>query len=287
MYKLELLCNIKNILGEGPIYDYRNKNISWIDIVGMKLYILDKDNNIKCISFNERIGAAIPLNDGYGYLVCGTKSLYLYNEHEIKEIKSLESIMDIGMRCNDAKADSYGRLWLSNMVDDGIHEPNGGFYKYENNELVLFDKAKLGNGLAWSKDNTKLYYADSIEHKVFVYDYDLYEGIISNKKTLFEIKDGSPDGMTIDDNDNLFVAVWSGGRIEIRSGKDGDLIDIIKIPTKLVTSCAFTGDKFDELVVTTASLDEKDEYAGKVFKIKLDYEGRKEYFVATPSCFKK
>ena len=183
------------------------------------------------------------------------------------------------MRCNDAKADSMGRLWLSTMMDDGVSKPKSGLYTIINDEIVLKDSdIKLGNGLAWSADNKKLYYADSIERKVYVYDFDLDKGDISNRRILFNV-DGIPDGMTIDNSGNLFVCIWGGSRIEIRSSIDGELIDTISMPTKLVTSCTFSGNNFNELIITTAKLDETDEYAGCVFKLKLDYKGRKEYFL--------
>ena len=277
-YNLELLCNIKNVLGEGPYYDYRNKNISFIDIVGKKLHIIDSNKNIKSTDFKERIGAAIPMND-CGYMICAENALYIYKNGNINLYKSLDSIMDKGMRCNDAKADSFGRLWFSTMMDDGVSKPQSGLYTIINDEIVLKDSdIKLGNGLAWSADNKKLYYADSIARMVYVYDFDLNLGDISNRRVLFDV-DGIPDGMTIDANGNLFVCIWGGSRIEIRSSIDGRLIDTISMPTKLVTSCTFSGTNLDELIITTAKLDETDEYAGCLFKLKLDYKGIKENFI--------
>ena len=273
------MCNIKNILGEGPYYDYRNSNISWIDIVGKKLCIYDKNKNIKEIYFNEKIGAAIPINNFNGYLVFGETKIYLYKDDEIKEYVNIRGIVNKGMRCNDAKADRCGRIWFSTMVDDGISEPHGGLYSIINNQIVCMqENTKLGNGLAWNKDNTKFYYNDPIERKVYVYDYDINSGLISNRKVLAQV-DGIPDGMTIDENDNLFIAIWGGSRIDIRSSKSGMLKDIIDLPTKLVTSCTFSNDNYDELIITTASLDQKDDYAGRVFKLKTSYKGLPENFI--------
>lgn len=278
MNKLELLCDIKNILGEGPYYDYRNGNISFIDIVGKKLFILDKNKKLKEVVFNEKIGAAIPIKDSNGFIVFGETKLFLYQNDEIKEYKDISSIVSKGMRCNDAKADREGRIWFSTMVDDGVNKPHGGLYTIIDDKIMCMQETKLGNGLAWNKDNTKFYFNDSIEHKVFIYDYDINKGIISNRKVLAEI-DGIPDGMTIDDNDNLFIAIWGGNRIEVRDSISGKILDIINIPTKLVTSCTFSGENYDGLIITTASLSELDEYAGKVFKLKTNYKGLPESFV--------
>lgn len=278
MNKLELLCDIKNILGEGPYYDYRNGNISFIDIVGKKLFILDKNKELKEVLFKEKIGAAIPIKDSNGFIVFGETKFFLYQNDEIKEYKDISSIVSSGMRCNDAKADRKGRIWFSTMVDDGVNKPHGGLYTIIDDKIIFMQETKLGNGLAWNKNNTKFYFNDSIEHKVFIYDYDINTGLISNRKVLAEI-DGIPDGMTIDDNDNLFIAIWGGNRIEVRDSISGKILDIINIPTKLVTSCTFSGENYDELIITTASLSELDEYAGKVFKLKVKYKGLPESFV--------
>ncbi|MCR5462600.1 MAG: SMP-30/gluconolactonase/LRE family protein [bacterium] len=270
---IELFNNEKYILGEGPIYDYRFKTISWVDIVGESLYI-KSENDIKKIKFNERIGAAIPIDGRNGYIVCGTTNLFLYENDEIKVLKSLDGITNGTNRCNDAKADEAGRLWFSIIVDDGIHKPKSSLYCYFNNEIKLMDdNLKLGNGMSWNKDNTKFYLNDSANHKIYVYDFDLKKGTISNKKVLCDMGIETPDGMTIDNKDKLFISIWDGGKIEVRNSETGSLIDEIIIPTKLVTSSIFIGDKMDTLLVTTAKLDRIDEYAGIIFKVKTNYIG--------------
>ena len=186
--------------------------------------------------------------------------------------------MEKGMRCNDAKADCMGRLWFSTIYDDVTAHYGGSLYCLDNDEIKRMDDCLLGNGLAWNKENTKFYFSDTEAQKIYVYDYDKLTGNLSNKKVLCNI-DGYPDGMTIDENDNLFICIWGGSRIEVRSGNDGKLIDTFNMPTKLVTSATFSTDNYVELIITTASLNEKDKYAGKVFRLKVDYKGLPESFV--------
>jgi sugar lactone lactonase YvrE len=76
--------------------------------------------------------------------------------------------------------------------------------------------------------------------------------------------------------DHLFVAIWGGKRIEVRDSKDGRLIENISLPTRLITSVTF---KEKDIIVTSASLSEKDEYAGDVFMLKTNYMGKEEYFI--------
>ena len=278
--KVEVFNSKKHILAEGPFYDARYKVISWIDIVDQKLFLLDNHNKLKEIKFNEKIGAAIPLKRSNGYLVCGEKHLFVYENNEIKELESLDSIMEEGMRCNDAKADPFGRLWFSSMVDDGLHAPSGALYCYCNKEIICMQEdMKLGNGMAWNSKGDKFFYADSVERKIYSYDYDLDTGYISNRKELCTITDGVPDGMTIDKDDNLFIAIWGGARVEERSCRTGILKRVIDIPTNLVTSCAFINDNYDTLLVTTASIEQTDNHAGNIFKVTLNTKGKQIDYV--------
>lgn len=273
-YKVEVFNNNKHILGEGAFYDPRYEVTSWIDIVGKKLYIIDKYNKLKEVEFKEKIGAALPLKRSNGYVVCAENNLYLYENNEIKVLKSLKGITDGTNRCNDAKADPFGRLWFSTIVDDGLHSPSSVLYCYTNNEIIkMDDDLKLGNGMAWNKDKNKFYLADSAAHKIYSYDYDIDTGYISNRKVLAELYDATPDGMTIDNKDNLIIAIWDGARIEVRSSKAGILKDTINMPTNLITSAAFMDNNLDTLLITSAKLDRTDEFAGVVFKVKTNYKG--------------
>ena len=263
----------KNILGEGPYYVEELNQISWVDIVGKKLCILD--SSYKEIVFNEKVSAAIPIDKTSNFIVLGETKMFLYKDSKIIDYISLESIMKSGQRCNDAKADALGRLWFTVITDNENYLPGGALYLLDNGKIILKqDNVKLANGMAFSKDNKHFYFVDSILKEAYVYDFDLESGNISNKRVLFKV-DGTPDGMSIDSNDNLFVAVWGGARIEVRDSQNGGLLDTINLPTKLITSLTF---KKNDIIVTSASLDEKDPCRGDVFLIETKYQGRKEYF---------
>ena len=259
--RIEILSDIKNVLGEGPFY--KDGIISFVDIKKNTLYLLTDE--LKKVSFNEMVSAAIPFNDS-SYLVFGERNIYLYKDNKIEIYMNINDIIKIGMRPNDAKMDESGRIWFSTIMDDGS-KPEGCLYSIYDKKINFIQDTKLGNGIAFSLDNKKFYFADSAKHKVFVYDFDIKNGIISNPKTLFEVTDGVPDGMTIDKDGNLYVAIWGGSRVEVRSSS-GILLDTIEVPTKLVTSCYFINDK--ELIITTASINENDYYAGMVFKCILE-----------------
>ncbi len=94
------------------------------------------------------------------------------------------------------------------------------FYKLDTDVTVsqLFGGVGTSNGLAWSPDNTKMYYIDTPTRRVDVFDYDLDSGAISNRRPAYDLNwdgnlGGSPDGMTIDSLGNLWVATWGGSKV--------------------------------------------------------------------------
>ena len=265
----------KNILGEGPYYDSRYDRVSWVDIVGQALYMMDK-NCIKKVEFEEKISAAIPIKNQNGYMVCGQRNLFLYIDEKIIKYKNIEHLMKKGQRCNDAKADRLGRLWFTTITDDEHYKPGGNLYLLEKGNIRLMEEdVMLANGMAFSHDDQFFYFVDSIKKEIYSYSFDLRMGTISNKRVLFTV-DGTPDGMSIDQMNHLFVAIWGGKRIEVRDSKNGELIENISLPTRLITSVTF---KEKDIIVTSASLSEKDEYAGYIFLLKTNYKGKEEYYI--------
>jgi gluconolactonase len=237
--------------------------------------MMDK-NGIKKVEFEEKISAAIPIKNQNGYMVCGERNLFLYIDEKIIKYKNIEHLMKKGQRCNDAKADRLGRLWFTTITDDEHYKPVGNLYLLEKGNIRLMEEnVMLANGMAFSHDDQFFYFVDSIKKEIYSYSFDLKKGIISNKRVLFTT-DGTPDGMSIDQMNHLFVAIWGGKRIEVRDSKDGRLIENISLPTRLITSVTF---KEKDIIVTSASLSEKDEYAGDVFLLKTNYKGKEEYYI--------
>jgi sugar lactone lactonase YvrE len=150
-----------------------------------------------------------------------------------------------------------------------------------------YENLILPNGLAWSMDQTKFYFIDSIAKCIYVYDFDIQSGNIKNKKILRQIEGDIqlPDGMTIDSEGFLWVAIFNGGKVLRIDPITGKTVFEILVPNaKQVTSCTFGGENLDELYITTAKVMEgpygikEDELitqqnAGGLFKIKLPYKG--------------
>jgi sugar lactone lactonase YvrE len=203
--------------------------------------------------------------------------------------EKLEWLLDIeseikNNRCNDAKCDSSGRLWIGTMDMD---------FKLGAASLYCIDKnlsieKKLGNltisnGMAWTADNQRMYFIDSPTQTIKSYIFDANSGAILFDKNAVHIPEemGTPDGMCIDHEGMLWVAHWGGYGVYRWNPVNGDLIEKIEIPVPHVTSCAFAGENLDHLIITTArgdlNEDELKKYpeSGNVFILKTKFRGTK------------
>ncbi len=268
-YKAECLIKERYQIAESPFYDERQKRLSWVDIPEGKLYTMTEDKRISAVGFKQMIGAAVPMSRTDGFWVAGTDGLYTYESGLIHKLYDLTGEYKPYQRSNDAKLDPEGRLFFGSTVFDGIHPDGGNLYSYENGAVTVRQAdTRLANGMAWNKAGNKFYFSDSTEKKVFVYDYDRKTGEISDRKVLCTVSDGVPDGMCIDENDHIWLAIWGGNRLELHDGVTGALLAEIKVPAKQVSSCCFYGNS-KRLLITSAAAGLAGEFDGCLFTCEI------------------
>ncbi|NQU84279.1 MAG: SMP-30/gluconolactonase/LRE family protein [Mariniphaga sp.] len=281
--EIELVLDTKSALGEGAIWNHKTQKLYWINITGKTLNIYNPAVEInKELMTGQIIGTVVPsesgnvivaLQNGIYYLdvETGTKNFIVDPESDFQE-----------NRFNDGKCDPFGRLWVGTMKIDATGN-NGALYKIDAKGFAtkMIDKVSISNGIVWSNDHTKMFYIDTPTQKVMRYDFNNKTGEISNGKVAIEIpKDtGSPDGMTIDEDGNLWIALWGGYAVGCWNPETGELIHKIKVPAKNVTSVAFGDSDLMTLYITTARQGMTDEelkqypFSGGVFKIRTGTKG--------------
>ena len=258
------------VLGESPFYDERTGCLSFVDILSHKFYIIDKNGVCSVNDVGQMVGAAVPAEKAGMYVLTMTDGLYMFDGREKSLLFDLTDVYEPYRRSNDAKLDPAGRLFFGSSTWDNNYEAGGNLYCYDNGSVrILQEKTKISNGMAWTKDKKKFLFSDSLEHCVFAYDYDVSTGNISNRIELFHVDDGVPDGMCIDDDDNIWLAVWGGKRIECHSSKDGALLATVKVPAEQVSSCCFYGPEKDTLFITSAGDGLSGDYDGRLFCCKV------------------
>ena len=240
-------------LGEGAIWDPRGKVLRWVDINRQEVHAFDPvtrrdshvcaDQKVGTVVTRTRGGLVVALADGFYAmdLSSGACTLLARPEGEPE-----------GSRFNDGKCDPAGRFWAGTMAKNG----GGALYCLDRDHRLrrMLDGITTSNGITWSLDASKMYYIDTPTAEIQAFDYDLDSGNIDHKTIAARIKpgDGHPDGMTIDAEGKLWVALWGGYKVVRLDPANGEMLAEISVPTAHVTSCAFCGADLKDLYITTA-----------------------------------
>ena len=275
--------NTKAKLGEGAFWNYKTQELYWVDIEGKKLHIYNpSEKTNKTLEVPSRIGTVVPQDQTHA-MVALEDGIYKINTKtgELSQLSDVESDKPFN-RFNDGKCDPMGRLWVGSMNFDAKSK-TAALYMVDSEGKTekKLDSVMISNGIVWTSDKKTMYYADTPLGNIRAFDYDNDSGTITNERVAIVIPDslGSPDGMTIDAHDNLWVALWGGSAVGHFNPKTGTLIEKIGVPAKNVTSCAFGGKNLDTLYITTASIgmteNETKQYpqAGALFKYYPDVKG--------------
>jgi sugar lactone lactonase YvrE len=255
---MEITCiaDVKALLGEGPHWDPASGTLSFVDIKGRRLFLLElAGNQVREIAAPFRIGSLIPRASG-GY-IAGTERGIAHVDLAAEQFKLLfdpEEDRETN-RFNDAKVDRQGRLFAGTM-DDEEKAATGAFYRIDKNLACtrIDDGFRVTNGPAFSPDG-KIMYANDSARQV-TYRYDLApDGTPLNKLEFARYGEGEgyPDGMTVDAEGCLWIAFWDGWCLRRLSPK-GERLSELRVPVQRPTSCAFGGSSFERLFITSARI---------------------------------
>jgi sugar lactone lactonase YvrE len=178
---------------------------------------------------------------------------------------------------NDGKCDPAGRFWAGTQ-SDVPDERRGHLYRLDPGGSVsrVLDGVGVSNGLDWSGDGELFYFIDTADAGIDVFAFDVKTGELGTRRRLTDVapKDGAPDGMTLDEEGGLWVAMFGGSSVR-RYTSEGALDAVIELPVTLVTSCTFGGPDFADLYVTTAAhrLTQPEPLAGALFRIQPGVRG--------------
>jgi sugar lactone lactonase YvrE len=257
----------------------------WIDILRGLVHVCDPaTKHNRTINGGQPVGTVVARQAGGLMLAVknGFASLDLDTE-KMTIVADPEAHIPAN-RFNDGKVDPAGRFWAGTMVGPGEAVPGAGaLYSLDANHQVTLRLPQVGisNGIVWTKDKTKMYFIDTLAYSVDAFDYDDATGNISNRRVLFRMPPelGYPDGMTIDSDDHIWMAVMGSGKVFCYDPEPGKLLHTIEFPARGVTSCAFCGPDLDELYVTSGNIGQSAEqlarepHSGGLFKVKPGARG--------------
>jgi sugar lactone lactonase YvrE len=252
--ELELVLDCQSLLGEGPCWDHHNDVLVWVDIDGNSVHRFNpgtgKDESFR---LPDAVGAAVPRASGGMMLAIGHgfSSLDL-TTGAISTIAEPESGL-IDNRMNDGKCDSRGRFWAGTL-DKNTKPGAGALYCLDVDRRVtkMVDQVTISNGLAWSPDDSIMYFIDSATG-IDAFDFDVEACAMTKRRRLISIpkEAGLADGMCVDAEGYIWVAMWGGWGVN-RYAPDGSPAGRIEVPARFTTSCAFGGAQLTDLYITTA-----------------------------------
>ena len=277
----KVLWKLKCKLGEGTLWVKEHNSIYFVDIKKKYFFSLNvKNNKKKKYKVNKEIGFLAHIKNNI-FILGLQGELRIQNIKTKKIIKSILIEQDIKLnRINDGKTDPKANLWFGTMDNLERKIENGSLYKLDKNlNLTKVDKNyRITNGPAFINENN-FYHTDSSKKIIYKIKINKKDKIISKKIfKKFSKKDGSPDGMTLDKNKNIWVAHFHGACVSVFN-KNAKLIHKINLPTQNITNCAFGGQNNNELFITSATKGmnradlKKFKYSGSLFSVKSNIRG--------------
>jgi sugar lactone lactonase YvrE len=261
MVEIDCVARAGNNLGEGPWWDTAGQALWWIDAWGSRVWRCHPRSG--SVEFHllpvpiagEPIGSMVL--DEQGRIVCARQRDFWRVDLERNEASLLaaaEHDRPSTNRLNDGKCDRAGRYWCGSLNTDWS-VATGALYRLDAQHGVtrVIGEHGISNGIAFSADDKRFYFADTRASVVWQFDFDLAAGTLSNRRPFIDFAQvgGQPDGATVDAEGYYWCALFGAGAIA-RFDPLGRLARKIDLPTLYPTMCTFGGAGLETLYVTTA-----------------------------------
>ncbi|NGO69690.1 SMP-30/gluconolactonase/LRE family protein [Streptomyces boncukensis] len=247
----EVAVRAEAVLGEGPTWDADGGRLLWVDILSSRVHTLDPATGVRTVRATEQhVGAAKPRAGG-GLVVNLRDGVGLYAPDGAFSWLHRDPVP--GRRANDAAVAPDGALWAGTMRYD--ERTGGGTLSRltgDGQRVTVLPDVSVSNGTGWSPDGTLMYYVDTPTRRIDVFDVR-DDGGLGARRTLAEVEEGAgwPDGLTVDAEGCVWVALWDGGAVR-RYTPRGELDLVLPVPVRRPTACGFGGAPLRDLYVTTA-----------------------------------
>ncbi|WP_223692309.1 SMP-30/gluconolactonase/LRE family protein [Leifsonia poae] len=266
-------------LGEGPVWDPVRERLLWVDILDGAVLDgrLDARGDVLItdrIDFPSVAGAVAVSTDGR-LVVAGADRLH-FREPDGTLTAGPSILTGIDRRFNDGKPDPAGLL-VAGTKSDARTESLLRF-EADGRVTVIDDDLTLSNGIGWSPDGSRMYNVDTFARLVYMRDYDPVTGATGQRAVFATVGDGLPDGLTVDADGHVWLALWGAGRV-LRYSPAGEIVGRVDVPAPHTSSVAFAGADLGTLVITTAREDltseqlRDDPHSGRLFTLRPGVSG--------------
>lgn len=268
------------LLGEGPVWDPYSQSLVWLDYRRQEVHTYKPDTGVnRAVSVEPTPVSALGVREKGGW-ICAAGRGFAFFEMADGSIQWLKNV-PAGDRMNDGACDPTGRFLAGTMTFD--RRPEAALYSLDSDLTVreLLAPVTVSNGLDWSPDGTTLFFVDTPTRHVVGFRYNLGNGTLGEVRYAIDLRQeaGNPDGLTVDAEGMIWVAMFRGAKI-IRYSPDGRRLGSVAVPASNVTSCSFGGTALRDLYITTAArgLTEGEladqPHAGSLFCVETDTRGQ-------------
>ncbi len=239
-------------LGEGPRWDAATQTLLWVDIPAKLVHRYDPATGANTTQeVADVVSLALPRRRG-GIVIGLPNGLHHHDGERSLLLAAIEP-EQAGSRTNDGACDAAGRLWVGTMPFDE-RSPVAGLYRVDADLTVttMLTGTTISNGLGWSPSGQSFYFIDSPTCRIDVFDFDVASGTLENRRPLaaVEVEDAVPDGLNVDAEGGVWVALHGGWGLR-RYSPEGELLAEVHLPIARITSCCFAGPELRDLYVTT------------------------------------
>jgi sugar lactone lactonase YvrE len=254
---VDVALSIRAEHAEGPLWDAATARLWWVDITAERVHCFDPQSS------NDTSWATS--GQPGGVVLSAAGELVVASPEGLAVLDRSTGTMDLRVpveqdrtenRANDAKTDGRGRVWVGTMAYDK-RPRNAALYRVDGDKATrVVDGLTICNGPAFDEPQGRLYLADTALSIVDAFDLDPATGTLTGRRRFLDFSDAQvwPDGMTVDDEGMLWVALGRAGAVH-RYRVDGTLDGVIELPTTNPTSVAFGGSDGGDLYVTTSWFD--------------------------------
>jgi sugar lactone lactonase YvrE len=252
MIDVELVLAANDELGEGPVWHPNEQVLYWVDIEARRYHRFDPASGehevvpvgekVGVLAFRQQGGLVVASEYGFSFFDPSTRTLERIGDPEKDKPQT---------QFNDGAVDRLGRFWAGTLGDPF---QNSLYRLAADGTITLMDSGfDICNGIGWSPDNRVMYFIDSTPEVVYAYDFELTSGCIANRRIFIDRggQQGVPDGLTVDAEGFVWIAIWDGSRLE-RYDPHGKLERTLALPVQFPTSMAFGGANLEDLYITSA-----------------------------------
>lgn len=267
--------NIVAELGEGPRWDPDSQALVWLDVPRLLMHRMDLHGEVHTTTLSRRV-SAIGFCMSRRRYVAATDCGFGFVDPKTGCVASIVEVEQAAQaRMNDGGVDGAGRFFAGSVSSDADRS-NGSLHCLRPDGTVrrVFGDVRMSNGIGWSADGRRMYYIDTLSRSLDVFDYDLAAGIPRERRlvVLFSRDEGLPDGLCVDAEDRIWVALWGGRAVRCYSDM-GKLLRTVRVPCVNVTACILGGRNNDCLYVTSAATDDPTPFAGRLFSCSVGVRG--------------